>query len=62
MLYSGFMNPKKAQDRKKMMISEILKEVYWKQLEDNVIEITLVGENPEQEDEDIELPVCKFYL
>jgi ubiquitin-activating enzyme E1 len=62
MLYSGFMNPKKAQDRKKMMISEILKEVYGKQLEDNVIEITLVGENPEQEDEDIELPVCKFYL
>ena len=62
MLYSGFMNPKKAEDRKNMKISAILREIYGKELEDKVIEITLVGENPEQEDEEIELPVCKFYL
>ena len=62
MLYSDFMNPKKAEDRKNMKISAILREIYGKEIEDKVIEITLVGENPEQEDEEIELPVCKFYL
>jgi ubiquitin-activating enzyme E1 len=67
MIYSGFMNPLKAEERMDMKISDILKEINEK-YKDYIAELSVVGEinnkdNPDQEnEEEIELPICKIYL
>jgi ubiquitin-activating enzyme E1 len=61
MIYSGFMSESKALERKDQKISDIIG------LNNTVIELAVFGENIENpenpdEEEEIELPVCKIYL
>ncbi len=59
MIYSGFMNETKANEKKAQLISDITKET------NCIVELAVFGENKdkaEDEEEEIELPICKIYL